>query len=61
MTVSIFNKDIPMLSFEIEKLPPRSKQELILDQDVLNRVVNRSKHLENLSLEKMIEIHEPAR
>ena len=57
MTVSIFNKDIPMTAFEIEKLPPSSEQELIFDQDVLKRVVKRSSHLESLSLEKMSEIH----
>ena len=61
MTVSILNKDIPMTAFEIEKLPTSSEQELIFDQDVLKRVVKRSSHLESLSLEKMSEIHEPAR
>ena len=61
MAVSIFDKDIPITGLEIEKLPPRSEQELTFDHDVLKRVVKRSSHLESLSLEKVSEIHEPAR
>ena len=61
MTVSIFDKDIPMAVFEIEKLPPGSEQELTFDPDVLKRVVKRSSYLEYLSLEKMSEIHKPTR
>ena len=61
MTVSIFKKEIPLVFFELEKLPPASEQEISFDEDVLKRVVKRSDQLEALSLERMNEISEPAR
>ena len=61
MTVSIFNKNVPMTAFEIEKLPPASQQDLLFDQNVLKRVVKVSSHLESISLDRMSEINVPAR
>ena len=61
LIVSVYNKDIGMSVFELQKLPPASEQQICFDNDVLERVVKRCHNLRELRIERMSEVYEIAR